>query len=217
MKKRRRYSLYLLPAVILICTVVLGVLFGTGILRPTQNVGAAPINTQKISKMSDLADVLPMEPMWEQAVNMATAQASPACLKSTAQPLCYSPQQMRQAYGVQALLNAGTTGKGRIITLVEAFQDPTIRTDLQLFDKTFGLADPQLNVMTPFGSAAFNPNDPAQTGFAGETALDTEWAHVMAPDATITVVQANPQARDGARTISGTLEGNTIRRPAEYW
>ena len=193
MKKQRRYFLYLLPTLVVIGTIVLGILLGTGALRPTQNVGAAPMNAKKMQNMSELADILPMKPMWGQAVNMATAQAMPACLKSTAQPLCYSPQQMRQAYGVQTLLNAGTTGKGRIITLIEAFQDPTIQTDLQLFDKTFGLPDPQLTVMAPFGNKPFNPKDPAQTGFAGETALDVEWAHVMAPDAAITVIQANPQ------------------------
>jgi subtilase family serine protease len=74
--------------------------------------------------------------------------------------------------------------------LIEAFDDPTIRTDLQLFDKTFGLPDPQLKVIAPFGVPPFDPKDPQQTGFAGETALDVEWTHVMAPDAAIVVVQA---------------------------
>ena len=50
--------------------------------------------------------------------------------------------------------------------------------------------------MTPF-----NPNDPAQTGFAGEIALDVEWAHVAAPDATIDLVLANVQQE----TIQGEL------------
>jgi subtilase family serine protease len=156
--------------------------------------------------MSDLATILPMKPMWEQAVDMATAQLLPACLKSTALPRCYSPQQMRQAYGVQPLLDAGITGKGRIITLIEAFQDPTIQTDLQLFDREFGLPDPQLNVMTPFGSTPFNPNDPVQTAFAGETALDVEWAHVMAPDATIVVIQANVQQETLQGQLSALLQ-----------
>jgi subtilase family serine protease len=201
MKKQRRYFLYLLPTAIVISITVLGIVFGTSTLHPTQKAGAAPINVKKLATMSDLAAILPMQPMWEQAVNMATAQPLPACLKSTALPRCYSPQQMRQAYGVQPLLDAGITGKGRIITLIEAFQDPTIQTDLQLFDSEFGLANPQLNVITPFGSTPFNAKDPAQTGFAGETALDVEWAHAMAPDATIDVIQANVQQE----TLQGQL------------
>jgi subtilase family serine protease len=148
--------------------------------------------------------------MWEHSVNMATTQALPACLTSTALPLCYTPQQMRQAYGVQPLLDAGITGKGRIITLIEAFQDPTIQTDLHLFDTEFGLPDPQLNVIAPFGSTPFNANDPVQTGFAGETALDVEWAHVMAPDATIVVIQANVQQE----TLQGQL--TALLQAAQY-
>jgi subtilase family serine protease len=143
MKERGRYFLYLLSTVIVMGMIVLGAVLGTAILHPTQKVGAAPISAKKISKMSELTAVLPMEPMWDQKVNMATTQALPACLTNAALPLCYSPQQMRQAYGVQPLLDAGTTGKGRTITLVEAFQDPTIQTDLQQFDSTFGLPAPQ--------------------------------------------------------------------------
>jgi subtilase family serine protease len=201
MKKRRRYFLYLLPTGLVISAIVLSVLLGTGVLHPTQKVGAAPISTVNPQKLSDLTAITPMHPLWNQAINMATSPALPKCLKSTALPLCYSPQQMRQAYLTQPLLDAGITGKNRTITLIEAFQDPTIRTDLQLFDKTFGLADPQLNVIAPFGSTPFNPKDPLQTGFSGETALDVEWAHAMAPDATIDVIQANVRQE----TLKGQL------------
>src|SRR5204862_5016863 len=101
MKKRRRYLLYLLPTAVVISAIVLAVLLGTGALQPTPNAGAAPIKIKNIQKMSDLTAVRPMYPMWKQAVNMATTQALPACLTSAALPLCYSPQQMRQAYGIQ--------------------------------------------------------------------------------------------------------------------
>jgi subtilase family serine protease len=190
MKNRGRYFFYLLPATLVMGAVVLGVLFGTGALHPDQKAGAASGATGDIQKISDLGSILPLRPVWKEAVNMTTSPALPKCLQSTALPLCYSPQQMRKAYGVQQLLDAGITGKGRTITLIEAFQDPTVQTDLQLFDKTFGLPDPQLKVIAPFGVPPFDPKDPKQTGFAGETALDVEWAHVMAPDATIVVVQA---------------------------
>ncbi len=190
MKKPGRYFLYLLPATLVIGAVVLGVLLGTGALHPSQKADAASNATGDIQKISDLGSILPLRPVWKEAVNMTTSPALPKCLESTALPLCYSPQQMREAYGVQRLLDAGITGKGRTIILIEAFDDPTVRTDLQLFDKTFGLPDPQLKVIAPFGVPPFDPKDPKQTGFAGETALDVEWAHVMAPDAAIVVVQA---------------------------
>src|SRR5437764_3884951 len=100
MKKRRGYILYLLPTAIVISAIVLGILLGNAILHPAQNVGAAPVNVKKLQKMSDLTAITPMHPMWDQMVNMATTQAMPACLNRAAAPVCYSPQQMRQAYGV---------------------------------------------------------------------------------------------------------------------
>ena len=217
MKKRGRYFLYLLPTVTVIGTVVLTILFGMGILGPTQKVNAAFARAGNLQQMSSLATILPLKPVWPQAVDMTATPALPACLKSVALPRCFSPQQMRQAYGVQSLLDTKITGKGRTITLIEEFQDPTILTDLQLFDKIFGLPDPQLKVMTPFGSKPFNAQDAVQTTFATETALDVEWAHAMAPDATIVVVQGNPKDDVGERTINGTVPGSTIRRQAEYW
>ena len=43
---------------------------------------------------------------------------------------CYSPQEMRNAYGVTSLLNAGYTGKGQTIVIIDAFGSPTIAEDL---------------------------------------------------------------------------------------
>src|SRR5262249_47035556 len=122
-------------------------------------------------------------------------------LQSQAAPRCYSPQQIRQAYGVQALLDKGITGKGRVITIIDAFQDPAIRQELHMFDQLFGLKDPQLNILAPFGLTPFNPKDKAQIAFAGEIALDVEWAHAMAPDATINLVLANVKQQ----TLQGEL------------
>ncbi|MBE3559069.1 MAG: S53 family peptidase [Ktedonobacteraceae bacterium] len=144
--------------------------------------------------------IVPLHPMYDQAKRMEPqklaqelqqAQGDVPCLAKTAPPLCYSPQQLRRAYGIQPLLDAGMTGKGRIITIIDAFQAPTIRQDLRMFDQLFGLPDPQLNIIAPFGLTPFDPNNPNHTGFAGEIALDVEWAHAMAPDATINLVLAN--------------------------
>jgi subtilase family serine protease len=135
------------------------------------------------------ASVLPMHPLYKLAVKMGTN--AKGCLHSATPPLCYSPQQLRVAYGVQPLIAKGITGKGRIITIIDAFQDPTVRADLHLFDTLFGLNDPRLNIIAPFGLTRFNSKDPAQTGFAGEIALDVEWAHAIAPGATIDLVLAN--------------------------
>ncbi len=88
------------------------------------------------------------------------------------------------------MLDAGITGKGTTIVIIDAFQSPTIRHDLHLFDNTFGLHTPMLNVIAPDGLTPFNPTDPNQVGWSAEISLDVEWSHAIAPDATIDLVLA---------------------------
>ena len=63
--------------------------------------------------------------------------------------VCYSPQQIRQAYGINSLINAGIDGSGRTIVIIDAFQNPNMLTDLAAFDTTFGLPDPVFHQDAP--------------------------------------------------------------------
>jgi subtilase family serine protease len=110
-----------------------------------------------------------------------------ACQSSTSLPLCYGPKQIQEAYNIQPLLNQGFNGKGRTIVIIDAAQSPTIRHDLHEFDEIFGLNDPVLKIFAPGGLPPF---DPGQEGNAGEISLDVEWAHAIAPRATIDLVLA---------------------------
>jgi subtilase family serine protease len=103
---------------------------------------------------------------------------------------CYTPVQIRAAYNIQPLLDTGITGKRRTIAIIDAYQSPTIRDDLALFDGTFGLNDPILNILAPDGLTPFDSNDGIQVGWSGEISIDVEWAHAVAPDATIDLVLA---------------------------
>ena len=113
-----------------------------------------------------------------------------SCQTPGAPVRCYGPSQIRNAYGIQPLLNKGLNGHGRTIVIIDAFQSPTITHDLHLFDKVFGLKDPTLNIIAPYGLTPFDPNDLNQIGWSGEITLDVEWAHTVAPDATIDLVLA---------------------------
>jgi subtilase family serine protease len=96
----------------------------------------------------------------------------------------YSPAQIRHAYGFDQV---SWTGVGQTIAIVDAYDDPTVATDLHKFDQQFGLGDPKLTVakMTSGGqSPAYN------SGWATEMALDVEWAHAVAPGANILLVEA---------------------------
>ena len=50
----------------------------------------------------------------------------------------YSPAVLRHAYGVDQL-GSGLNGSGQTIAIVDAFDDPTIASDLSTFDQKFGL------------------------------------------------------------------------------
>lgn len=104
--------------------------------------------------------------------------------------VCYSPQQIYQAYDINGLHNSGISGQGETIVIIDAFQNPQIQTDLSAFDSVFGLPAPTLNIYTPNGMTPWDPNDGNQTGWAGEIALDVQWAHAIAPAATIDLVLA---------------------------
>jgi subtilase family serine protease len=104
-------------------------------------------------------------------------------------PFCYGPDQIRAAYEVQPLLDAGIDGSGRTIVIVDAFQSPTIRGDLAAFDARWGYpAPPSFSIVAPDGLATFDITNDAHVMWSMEISLDVEWAHVMAPGAAIALV-----------------------------
>jgi subtilase family serine protease len=55
----------------------------------------------------------------------ARAPTDARCRKATGSP-CYSPQEIRHAYGVDRLLNRGFNGKGETIVIVDSYGSPTV-------------------------------------------------------------------------------------------
>jgi hypothetical protein len=100
--------------------------------------------------------------------------------------LAYSPAQITHAYGIDQVKFGTVTGdgSGQTIAIVDAFDDPTIESDLKTFDARYGLPDPSFQKLTPQGKPAFS------SGWAFEIALDVEWAHAIAPKASIILVEA---------------------------
>jgi subtilase family serine protease len=113
-----------------------------------------------------------------------------ARLGPPAPPFCYGPDQIRVAYDIRPVLASGVTGAGRTIVLIDAFQSPTIRQDLALFDHIWGYRNPTFNIVAPDGITPFNPTDPSQLMWSAEISVDVEWSHAIAPGATIDLVLA---------------------------
>jgi subtilase family serine protease len=116
---------------------------------------------------------------------------------------CYSPQEMRTAYGLNGLLDAGMVGAGETIVIIDAYGSPTIAADLAAFDAGFGLPDPpSFKVLAPLGTVPFDPATyPDQPGWAGETTLDVEWAHAMAPGAAIVLLTSPVDETEGVQGL----------------
>lgn len=121
----------------------------------------------------------------------------------------YTPSQIRRAYGVSGL-PSGLNGAGQVIAIVDAFDDATAASDLQMFITSFGLpgmhglssGDPCTVASGPHPCfqkiyaqsqppASGDPTGPDPTGFwALEISLDVQWAHAIAPGADVLLMEA---------------------------
>jgi subtilase family serine protease len=112
---------------------------------------------------------------------------------------CYEPAQIQQAYNLPAVYASGVTGKGATIVIVDSFGSPTIKNDLGVFDRTFGLpAPPSFRVIQPAGQVpAYDQANSDMVGWAGETTLDVEYAHTIAPGASILLVETPVSETEG--------------------
>ena len=108
------------------------------------------------------------------------------------QPAGFSPAMISQAYGFnQITFNNGTVkgdGSGQTIAIIDAYDQPNIASDLATFDRTYGLpAPPSFTKVDQNGGTNYPPAD---QGWGLEISLDVEWAHAMAPGASILLVEA---------------------------
>jgi subtilase family serine protease len=77
-------------------------------------------------------------------------------------------------------LAVGTTGTGQKIGIVDAYGDPSIQTDLNNFCSYYKISSTTVTILYPQGKPTTG-----NSGWALETALDVEWAHAIAPGASI--------------------------------
>ncbi len=102
-------------------------------------------------------------------------------------PYGYTPAQILQAYGFNQLPSE-INGSGQTIAVVVPYHAPNLTEDVRQFDAQFNLPDPNLTEVNQQGETSSLPG-PDQ-GWARETSLDVEWAHAIAPQANILVVEA---------------------------
>jgi subtilase family serine protease len=155
----------------------------SGLLTAGVPTAAAMVSVQPAALRSQLAS--PTQPPTE-------AQ----CVASFTVP-CYDPAQLQTAYNEKPLFAHGITGRGQTIVIVDSFGSPTIKSDLATFDKQFGLpAPPSFKIIQPAGAVGpYNPS--TMSNWAGETTLDVEWSHTIAPGASIVLVETPVAETEG--------------------
>ena len=106
---------------------------------------------------------------------------------ATQGPTGLTPAKTRHAYGFDQITNQGA---GQTIGIVDAFDDPNIESDLAVFNSQFGLpaCTTSNGCFQKVYAAGVKPNTNA--GWALEISLDVEWAHAIAPQAKILLVEA---------------------------
>jgi subtilase family serine protease len=113
---------------------------------------------------------------------------------TTSAPAGLSPSQVQAAYGFPTTDSSGLpAGSGKTIAIVDAYNDPSIGSDLNVFDTTFGLpactaSNGCFKKVNQSGGTSYPKKN---AGWALEIALDVEWAHAIAPGANILLVEAS--------------------------
>jgi subtilase family serine protease len=121
-----------------------------------------------------------------------TATTSNTINVSGSTPLGYVPQQILTAYGINDISFNGAkgSGAGQTIAIITLYDDPDIASDLSAFDRAFGLPNPpSFNKYTQSG---WTPAADPTGNWEAQEALAVEWAHAIAPGASIDVFELNP-------------------------
>jgi subtilase family serine protease len=172
------------------------------VLAVVLSIGLIPAVGSAAAARSPVSPLLRVGP---RAIPSATAGPNYGlftCQVGLSSATCYDPYQIRHAYNIDTLINAGIDGRGKTIVIIDAFQAPNLVADLNYFNSFYGLPslnglggppDPSLGTFTQIAPDGLGPADP---GWEGEITLDVLWAHAIAPGANITLVLAKSNYDD---------------------
>jgi subtilase family serine protease len=135
-----------------------------------------------MAQSADSRPVDPADPGWAHPpiVVMPRSADSPAISG-------YSPAQVTTGYGLTSIANKGA---GQTIALIDAYNNPDAASDLTTFSTQFGLpacttTNGCFKVIYASGTQPRNNRN-----WSGESSLDIEWSHAIAPQAKIILVEA---------------------------
>jgi hypothetical protein len=135
-----------------------------------------------------------------------------------------TPVDLATAYGVTT---TATPATAQTIAIVDAYNDPNIKSDLNFFDTHYSLATCNttngcFRVVNQTGGSTLPPND--TTGWSGEETLDVEATHSICQKCKIVLIEAtSPSNSDlliaentAVNTIHATEVSNSFGEPEQY-
>ncbi|MDE3065585.1 MAG: S53 family peptidase [Acidobacteriota bacterium] len=145
-----------------------------------------------------------------------------------AAPSGYAPSDLQSAYGLTSA--SSTAGTGQTIGIVDAYNDPTVESDLGTYRAQFGLGactsqSGCLTVVNQSGGSTLPRND---GGWAQEISLDVDMASAICPKCKILLVEASSASMAnlgaavdeavalGATVISNSWGGRASRSDSTY-
>lgn len=139
---------------------------------------------------------LPPVPIAEGAYRFANFEGKPPIhiyKTALASPSGMAPAEIKKAYGLPSTGGTGT------IAIIDAYDDPSIESDLTAFDTQFDLPDCTTK------NGCFEKHEMSSSvvksgDWSVEISLDVEWAHAIAPKAKILLVEAKTES--GANLLS---------------
>jgi subtilase family serine protease len=136
-----------------------------------------------------------------------TQAACAAANASTGGRRCFTPSSIHSAYNLAPLYAQGLNGRGQTIAIIDSYGNDNMAHDLHVFNQAFGLQPmcgeegvtcasgmPTFSELSIQGSPATKQNGNGgigledKTAWALEVVLDVEWAHAIAPGASILLV-----------------------------
>src|SRR5277367_6344483 len=171
-------------------------------MRLVLRVAAAAIAlTAIVAAMAGGADAYPASRHVPRVLLRRTSAPTIAECEAEQELACYTPVQIEHAYNLPELYAQGDEGQGQTIVIVDSFGSPTAEHDLARFDKIFKLPEPpSFQIIQPAGAVRpFEKDNVEMAGWAFETDLDIEYAHAIAPKASILLVETPEEETEGVQ------------------
>ncbi|HEX9070295.1 MAG TPA: S53 family peptidase [Ktedonobacterales bacterium] len=118
----------------------------------------------------------------------------------------FSPEEIRDYYGITPLIQHGNDGRGQTIVVIVSFGHPNLLGDLATFSQTYHLPPADIRVLAPLGEVQFDPSNAQMAGWSRETEEDVETIHAVAPGAKIVVLTSPVSQNQGTIGLGQLLQ-----------